>query len=64
MTGIHRLQHIQRFAAAYLAYHNTVGAHSQSVDNQLANSHLAAPFHVGRTRFQAHHVALVQLQFR
>ena len=56
MTGVHRLQHIERFSTADLADHNSVRAHSQCVLHQVANGDLAAPFHIGRPALQAHRV--------
>ena len=64
VAGVHRLQHIQRLAAAHLAHHNPIRAHPQRVDDQLPDAHFAAPLHVGRTRLQPHHMPLMQLQLR
>ena len=64
MTGVHRLQHVQRLFAAHLTDDDAVGTHTQGVDHELALLDGALAFHVGRTRFQARHVFLPQLQFR
>ena len=39
VSGIHRLQHVQGFAAAHLADDQTVRAHSDGVPDQLAEGH-------------------------
>ena len=36
MTGVHRLQHIQRLSTATLSHNNAVRAHTQAVDDQVA----------------------------
>ena len=64
MTGIHRLQHIQRFAAAAFADDDPVGAHSQTVLDQVADSYRALAFDVRRPRLETHHVRLLKTQFR
>ena len=63
VSGIHRLQHVQRFLAAHLPHDNPVGTHAQAVDKQLALTHRAGAFEVRRARFQARQVRLLQLQF-
>ena len=63
MTGVHGLQHVQRFLAADFADHDAVGPHTQAVDQQLALAHRALAFEVGRAGFEARHVRLLQLQF-
>ena len=51
-----------RFAAANLADDDAVGAHTQSVADQVALRYFALAFDVGRTRFEADDVRLLQLQ--
>ncbi len=63
VTGVHGLQHVQRFLAADLADHDAVGTHTQAVDQQFALAHRAVAFEVGRTGFETRHVRLLQLQF-
>ena len=63
VTGVHRLQHVQRFLAADFADDDAVGTHTQAVDQQFALADGAVAFEVRRTGFQARHVRLLQLQF-
>src|SRR5690606_27957646 len=62
VTGVHRLQHVQGFAAATLADHDAVRAHPQTVAHQVANGHLTLALHVRRARLEADHVRLDQLE--
>ncbi len=64
VTGIHRLEHVERFFAADLADDDAIRTHTQGVDDQLALPNVSLAFDVGRTRFQPHHVPLTQHQFR
>jgi hypothetical protein len=63
VTGVHRLQHVQRFGAAALADDDAVRTHTQTVLHQVALSHFSLAFHVHRPGFQTDHVRLLQLQF-
>jgi ATP-dependent Clp protease ATP-binding subunit ClpA len=55
VTGVHRLEHVQRFAAAALPDDNAVRPHTQTVLHEVADRHGALAFDVGRSRFEAHH---------
>ena len=63
VAGVHGLQHVEGFLAAHLAHHDAVGTHTQAVDDQLPLPHRALAFDVGRARFQADDVLLLELQF-
>ena len=63
MTGVHRLQHVERFFAADLADDDAIGPHTQGVDQQLALLDRALAFDVRRPRFEPGDVLLVELQF-
>ena len=60
MAGVHGLKHVQGLAAADLADDDPVRPHTQRVADQVANSHLAAPFGVGGAGLQTHHMRLLQ----
>ncbi len=62
VTGVHRLQHVERFFASDLADHDAVGAHTQGVDEQLPLPDRALAFDVRRTRLEPRDVLLVQLE--
>ena len=62
VTGVHCLQHIERFATAYLADNDTFRSHSQAVPHQVARGYFAFRFDVGRPCFQAYNVTLSELQ--
>ncbi len=64
MTRIHGLKHVQRFAAANLANHDAVRAHTKSVDYQFTLTNRALALHVRRTALQSDNVVLLHLQFR
>ncbi len=65
MAGVHGLEHVERFRATHLANDDAVGTHAESVVNQIALGYLAAgPLKALRAGFHAHHVRLLQLQFR
>src|SRR5258708_10992164 len=61
MTRAHGLQHVQRFAAANLANHDAVRAHTKSVDYQFTLTNRALALHVRRTAFQSDNVMLLHL---
>ena len=63
MTGVHGLQQVEGLRSAHLADDDAFGPHAQAVAHQVAHGDLAFAFEVGRPRFQAHHVRLLQLQF-
>ena len=63
VAGVHRLQQVERLGSAHLADDDALGPHAQAVLDQVAHGDLALAFEVGRARFQAHHVRLLQLQF-
>ena len=60
VTRVHRLQHVEGFLAADLADDDSVGTHTQAVDQQLPLADRALPFHVGRPGLQADDVLLLQ----
>ena len=64
VAGVHGLEHVQRFLAADLADDDAIGAHTQSVDDELTLPDRALAFDVRRPRLEAHHVRLLQLQLR
>src|SRR6202165_1206515 len=60
VSGVHGLQHVQRFAATYLADDETIRAHPDRVPDQLAEGHHLLP---RRYAFEATDMALWQSQF-
>ena len=62
VSGVERLQHVERLGAAHLPHHDPVRPHPQRVRHQLPDRHLAAPLDVRRPRLQPHHVPLAQAQ--
>ena len=62
VTGVHRLQHVERFAATHFADDDAVGAHAQALRTRSRCVTGAAAFDVRRTRFQSHDMRLLQLQ--
>jgi hypothetical protein len=63
MTGVHGLQHIQRFFTADFADHDAVWTHTQTVHQQFTLAHRSVAFKVCRTGFEPRHVRLLELQF-
>ena len=63
MTGIHRLQQVERFRSANFADDDPLRSHTQAVAHQIAHGDLALALKVRRPRFQPHHVRLLELQF-
>ena len=62
VAGVHRLQHVQRLAAAHLADHDPVGPHAKRVSHERPQRHLASALDVGRPALEAGHVRLRQAQ--
>ena len=63
VTGVHRLKHVERLFAAYLANNDAVRTHTQAVDEQLPLADGSVAFDIGRPGFKAHDVLLRKLQF-
>ena len=62
VTGVHGLQHVERFGAAHLADDDAVGPHAQAVAHQVALRDPALALDVRRARLEPHDVRLLQLQ--
>ena len=62
VARVHGLEHVQRLAAADLAHHDAVRAHTQRVPQQFADGHLALALGVRRPALQPHHVFLLDLE--
>ena len=63
VTGVHRLQQIERLGAAHFADDDPFGPHAQTVLNEIAHCNRAASFKVRRSRFKPDDMRLLQLQF-
>jgi hypothetical protein len=64
MTGVHRLQHVERLAPSDLADDDPIRPHPKRVADQIAHRHLAAAFHVRRTCFEGDDMRIRQTQLR
>src|ERR1035437_39487 len=62
VTGVHRLEHVERLTTATLSDDNPIGPHAQRVDHQFADRHTAAALDVGRPGLERHHVLLAELE--
>ena len=62
MAGVHRLEHVERLAAAHLADDDPVGAHPQGVAHERAQRHLAPALDVRRPALEPDDVRLRQPQ--
>jgi hypothetical protein len=58
VTGVHRLEHVERFATAALSNDNPLRTHSERVDNEIADRDFAFAFDIGRTRLKPDDVIL------
>src|SRR5574337_698577 len=63
VAGVHRLQKIERLRPAHFAHDDPLRAHAQAVPDEVAHRHLPRALKIGRPRFEAHHMRLLQLQF-
>ena len=63
VAGVHRLQQVECLGSADFADDDALRPHTQAVLDQIAHGDLAFAFDVGRPRFQADHVRLLELQF-
>jgi hypothetical protein len=61
VSRVHGLQHIQRFAAATLTHHDTIGTLAQRILHQFTDGHSASSVHVRGLRFHAQHMVLLKL---
>jgi hypothetical protein len=60
MAGVHRLQHVERLAAAHLADDDAVGPHAQRVAHEVTDRDLSLALHVGRSSLERDHVRFRQ----
>src|SRR4029079_4008982 len=59
-TGVHRRQEVETLLAANLAEDDAVGAHTQRVDDEVADGNRALALEVGRPGFERQPVRLLQ----
>ena len=59
VTGVHRLEHIERFSTTTFADDDPVGTHTQAVSHEVGRRNSAFAFDVCRACFQADHVVLL-----
>ena len=62
VSGVHRLQHVERLSAADLAHDDPIGPHAERVDDQIAGGDPAPTFDVRRPRLHADDVLLIENQ--
>ena len=62
MTGVHRLQHVERLAAPAFTHDDAIGPHAQRILDQIPDGDGPAPLGIGGPRFQRHQVRMHQLQ--
>ena len=62
VSGVHRLQHVERLAAATLADDDPVGSHPQGVAHKVANLDRTLALDVGGTGLKPNHVRLPELK--
>ena len=58
VSGIHGLQHVERFAAAAFTYYDPIGAHAQRIDDEVFDRHFAEALDVLRPCFKTDHVGV------
>ena len=63
VAGVHRLEHVERLAAAALADDDAVGPHAQRVEHELADRDLALALDVRGAALEPQHVVLREAQF-
>jgi hypothetical protein len=63
VARVHGLQKVERLRSAHLAHDDAFGTHTQAVLDEIAHGDLALAFEVGRARFEADDVRLLQLKF-
>src|SRR5580700_8260528 len=63
MARVHRLKHVERLGSAALADDDSIGAHTQSVTEEVADADLARSLDVWRSRLETHDVRLIEEQF-
>ena len=63
VAGIHGLEHVERFFAANFADDDSVGPHTQAVDDQLTGLNRSFAVGIRRAALQSNYVTLLQLQF-
>ena len=62
MTGVERLQHVERLTPTNLADHKAVGTHPQRSADEVAHTHRARAFGIRWPRFEPDDVRLCEAQ--
>src|SRR5438552_3730687 len=62
VTGIHRLEHVERFFPSHLADDDAIGPHTQRVDHELTLADCAFVLDIWGPCFEANHVPLAKHQ--
>ena len=64
MSGVHRLQHVERLSGTALSDDDPVGPHPQGIHGEITDRDLSPPARVWRPRLQAAHMLLQETQLR
>ena len=62
MPGVHRLQHVERLAAAALSHDDPIGPHAQRIADQLPDCHQSLPLQIAGSGLECHQIRMIQLQ--
>jgi len=62
VTGVHRLEHVERLATTHLADHDSVRSHAEGVPDQIADRDLALALDVGRPALKPDLVLLLEVE--
>ena len=62
VTGVHRLEHVERLGATHLTDDDAVGPHAQRVAHEVADRDLALALDVRRAGLERQHVRLLELE--
>src|SRR2546426_3494056 len=62
VTGVHRLEHVESFGTAALAYHDSVWSHAKAVAHEVADGDGASTLDVLRLRLEADDMNLAQAE--
>ena len=62
MTGIHRLQHIERLAASDFADDDAIRAHTESILHKVSDRDRALALYIRRTGLERHDMRLLKAE--
>jgi hypothetical protein len=63
VTGVHGLQHVNRFTRTDFTYNNAIGSHAQRIANEVPNGSFSGTFSICWSTFESQNMATREPKF-